>query len=103
MARRGTKGLCLGTLVALLAAPAAAAAPTPEPFRTDDAGGFRAVLPPGANGFVNGPQLIAFELNGARPPHNDDQLLAYANLLHGAPGLSPGRIGAYYHDASFGV
>ncbi len=81
-----------------LAAPAAAA-PAPEPYGTNAAGGFRAILPPGANGFVNGPQLLAFQAAGTRPPHNTDQLAPYSDLLFAAPGLSAGNIGNYFHDA----
>jgi acyl-homoserine lactone acylase PvdQ len=95
--------LCGAALVALAFTTEALSAPQPTPYGTHDAGGFRAILPPGANGFVNGPQLLAFELGGTRPPHNDDQLLPYANLLHAAPGLAASQIGDYYHDATFGV
>jgi acyl-homoserine lactone acylase PvdQ len=91
-----------GALAVLPASPAAAA-PTPEPFQANDAGGFRAILPPGANGFVNGPQLLAFQAGGVRPPHNDDQLAPYNDLLFAAPGLAAANIDRYYHDASFGV
>jgi acyl-homoserine lactone acylase PvdQ len=91
-------------LIALLALCApAAAAPTPEPYGTNDAGGFRAVLPPGANGFVNGPQLLAFQAGGVRPAHNDDQLAPYRDLLFAAPGLAASNIDRYFHDAGFGV
>ncbi|HEV2815044.1 MAG TPA: penicillin acylase family protein, partial [Solirubrobacteraceae bacterium] len=56
-------------LCALAAAPAAHAAE-----------GVRNVLPPGANGRANGPELAAFLATGARPAHNDDQLQMYAGL-----------------------
>ena len=101
--RRIGEVLCAVAVVALAAAGGAQAAPTPTPFRAHDAGGFRAILPPGANGFVNGPGLLTIQLNGSRPAHNNDQLAPYANLLQAAPGLSASRIGVYYHDASFGV
>ena len=39
-------------IVGALAAPAAAA-PQPQPYRANDAGGFRNVLPPGTNGLAN--------------------------------------------------
>src|SRR3954464_14719508 len=101
--RRTTVGLCVAALSAFLAAPAPGAPPQPMPFRAHDAGGFRAVLPPGANGFVNGPQLLAFQAAGTRPPHNTDQLAPYRDLLFAAPGLSAANIGNYFHDAGFGV
>lgn len=91
-------------LVALAFGPAAAvAAPQPGGFRENDAGGFRAVLPPGTNGFVNGPELLAFQASGARPAHNDDQLGPYRDLVFKSPGLSPANLEDFFHDASFGV
>ena len=43
----------LGAVVLMLVAPAAQA--DVQPYGTNDAGGFRDVLPPGANGLANGP------------------------------------------------
>ena len=90
-------------LAALALASSALAAPEPGGFRENDAGGFRAVLPPGTNGFVNGPQLLAFQATGARPPHNDDQLGPYRDLVFESPGLSLANLEDFFHDASFGV
>jgi acyl-homoserine lactone acylase PvdQ len=59
-----------GAVCALALAPAAHAAD-----------GVRNVLPPGANGRANGPELAAFLATGARPQHNDDQLQMYADLI----------------------
>ncbi len=77
--------------------------PAPQPYGTNDYGGFRNVLPPGQNGFDNLPQLAAFEATGQRPAHNDDQLGMYANLVHAVPGLTAGQIPNYFKDATFGV
>jgi acyl-homoserine lactone acylase PvdQ len=91
-------------LLALAFLPATAnAAPTPAPYRADDAGGFHDILPPGTNGLVNGPQLLAFEAGGARPPHSDDQLSMYADLVRATPGLKAEDLLKYYKDSSFGV
>ncbi len=49
----------------------------------------RYVLPPGENGLVNAQQALAFEATGQRPPHSQDQLGQYSNLLYGYP--SPDR------------
>jgi hypothetical protein len=92
-------------IAAMLAvAPAASArAPAPAAYGADDAGGFHNILPPGEGSVANLVQIGAFEATGAYPPHDDDQLGMYANLLYGAPGLKPAQIPSYYKDASFGV
>ena len=61
------------------------------------------MLPPGDNGFDNALQLGQFEAAGTRPPHNDEQLAMYRDLLYGAPGLNAADIGKYYKDSRFGV
>jgi acyl-homoserine lactone acylase PvdQ len=89
--------------VALALAGSAAAAPPVQPYATNDAGGFRNVLPSGENGLDNAQQLAEFQLTGAYPPHYMDQLPLYANLLHGSPTLTHEQISGYYKDATFGV
>ena len=90
--------------MAFAAAPQSVpAAPTPSPFGTDDAGGFRSILPPGSNGTANAIQLGQFLSSGARPPHNDDQLKMYENLVHAVPGLKPEDLPKYFKDSTFGV
>jgi acyl-homoserine lactone acylase PvdQ len=77
--------------------------PAPQPYGANDGGGFRNILPPGENGFDNLAQLAAFEATKARPPHNDDQLGMYSNLIYAAPGLTAAQIPSYFKDATFGV
>ena len=90
--------------LALLALPsAAAAAPEPGDYGENDYGGFRDVNPPGTNGLATIGDIAAFRLTGNRPPHNDDQLDMYADLVQGAPGLTQADIGTYFKDATFGV
>src|SRR4051794_2095848 len=84
------------------AAPAAATAAV-QPYGANDAGGFRNVLPPGEAGTDNALQLAAFEANGALPPHMDDQLPLYANLLYASPSLTHDDVPKYFKDATFGV
>jgi len=84
------------------AGPASAAAPV-QPYGTNDAGGFRSVLPSGENGTDNAQQLAEFRLGGTYPPHYSDQLPLYANLLHASPTLTHEQIGDYFKDATFGV
>jgi hypothetical protein len=84
-------------------ASSATAAPTAQPYGTNDAGGFRNVLPAGENGTDNAAQLLEFQTKGTYPPHYADQLPLYANLLHGSPTLTHEQIGDYFKDATFGV
>jgi acyl-homoserine lactone acylase PvdQ len=93
----------LGAVVAvMLVAPAAAGAQV-QPYGTNDHGGFHDILPPGTNGLVDLAQLLQYEANGTRPPHNDDQLAMYSNLTTAAPNIQPSQIGAFYKDSTFGV
>ena len=95
------------TLVALgfaLGLPTAAdAAPTPEPYGANDAGGFHNILPPGQGQSVNAADIVAFLTTGARPPHDQDQLGMYTDLAYATPGLTAAQLPQYYKDATFGV
>jgi acyl-homoserine lactone acylase PvdQ len=88
-------------LLVVLAAPAAQGAP--QPYGTNDAGGFRNVLPPGENGLDNLAQLFAFRGTGVLPPHFADQQPLYENLLYASPTLTDEQVPSYYKDATFGV
>src|SRR2546423_3692717 len=101
---RGTAVAC-ALLALALPATASAAPPTPQPYGKNDAGGFHDVLPPGTNGFDNAIDLAAFESTQGRkrPPHNDDQLAMYRDLLYGSPGLKAAALGSYYKDSRFGA
>jgi acyl-homoserine lactone acylase PvdQ len=94
--------VCAITLLAAVATAASGAVPV-QPYGTNDAGGFRNVLPSGENGLDNAQQLAEFQVNGTYPPHYTDQLPLYANLLHGSPTLTNAQIGEYFKDATFGV
>jgi acyl-homoserine lactone acylase PvdQ len=85
-----------------LVVPVASAAP-PQPYGTNDAGGFRNVLPPGENGLDNFAQLLAFKGPGLLPPHFADQQPLYENLLYASPTLTEAQIPSYYKDATFGI
>jgi acyl-homoserine lactone acylase PvdQ len=93
--------LALCALVWLLAPGAAAA--TPQPYGTNDAGGFRNVLPPGENGTASFAEILAFRGPGLLPPHFADQQPLYENLLYASPTLSEDQIPNYFKDATFGV
>jgi acyl-homoserine lactone acylase PvdQ len=96
-------------LCALLAAPASAqvplpgSGPTPQPYRANDAGGFRDILPPGTRGRYNAVELAAFLANGTTVPHCCDQLRMYSDLVYATPGLSAADVPKYFKDSSFGV
>ena len=105
---------CAGSL--LVAAPASAQLPIQlpipvpgqgaaiQPYGTNDAGGFRNVLPPGEAGTDNAGDLAQFQANGTtRPKHWDDQEPLYENLLYASPTLTHDQIGSYFKDATFGV
>ncbi len=76
--------------------------PTPDPYE-HAADSFRNILPPGQNGHANAVDIAAFLATGARPPHSDDQLQPYEDLVYATPGLGAGEIGDFFKDASFGV
>ncbi len=98
------RALVVAGAVVCLAIPARAAAGVPvEPYGTNDAGGFRNVLPAGENGLDSATQLAEFELTGTYPPHFADQLPLYANLLYASPTLTREQIPSYFKDATFGV
>ncbi len=85
------------------AAAPAAAAPAPQPYGTNDARGFRDVLPPGTNGRATAADIAAFRATGKRPPHNDDQLTPYASLVRRAPNVTTADLATFFKDATFGV
>jgi acyl-homoserine lactone acylase PvdQ len=95
------------TLIACIAAAALGACVTPaaaqvQPYRTNDFGGVRDVLPPGTNGRSNLVELAVFLATGVRPAHNDDQRDMYARLLSATPGVTSDNLGSLFKDASFG-
>jgi acyl-homoserine lactone acylase PvdQ len=95
--------LLAGALVCVALPAAAQAAPAPQPYGTNDAGGFRNVLPAGENGLANATELAEFEGTGEMPPHFADQLPLYARLLYASPTLTHAQIPEYFKDATFGV
>jgi acyl-homoserine lactone acylase PvdQ len=95
--------LRLALIAVFVAVPAAPAEAAPQPYGTNDAGGFRNVLPPGENGLANLGQIFAFRGAGALPPHFADQQALYENLLYAAPTLTDSQVSTFYKDATFGV
>ncbi len=107
MVRRGSLRvfLALCACLALGAVPFAgsAFANAVQPYGTNDAGGFRSVLPPGENGLDNLPQVLEYKSSKSVPKHFDDQQPLYENLLYGAPTLTDETVPNYFKDATFGV
>lgn len=95
--------LLFASVLLLATVTVGAAQAAPQPFGTNDAGGFRNVLPPGENGLDTLAQIFEFKSSGAVPPHYADQQPLYENLVYGAPGLTEGQIPNFYKDATFGV
>ncbi|MGH3435279.1 MAG: penicillin acylase family protein [Sciscionella sp.] len=61
------------------------------------------ILPPGENGNATLADILGNKLLGTRPPHTDDQLQPYADLVNGYTGLTNDKLGEFFNDASFGV
>jgi acyl-homoserine lactone acylase PvdQ len=74
-----------------------AAAPAPA------ADGVRNILPPGQNGRANAVELGQFLSAGTRPPHNDDQLQRYADLLRAPRPFDEATLDRLFKPAPFGV
>ena len=102
VARRVLTLLSVGTLFGVLVPGAQGA--SPAPYGHLDAGGFHNVLPAGEAGNENSLQLAEFQgPQHTIPPHFNDQLPLYENLVYADPTLTPSQIPSYYKDATFGV
>ncbi len=93
----------LVSLFAILALGPPAVAATSQPYGTNDAGGFRNVLPPGETGLATLQQVFAFRGQGVLPKHFADQQPLYENLLYASPTLTDDQIPNYFKDATFGI
>jgi acyl-homoserine lactone acylase PvdQ len=103
MLRVGVRAAIVVAIMGIsIAAPAARGA-SPAPYGQNDAGGFRNVLPAGEQGLATITDLAKFQTQGTIPPHFDDQLPMYENLVYAAPTLTDAQVPSYYKDATFGV
>jgi acyl-homoserine lactone acylase PvdQ len=91
-----------GTVLGLAGTPASAAAARATPIDYC-AGQCRDVLPPGENGNATLADILANRVLGTRPPHTDDQLGRYDQLLYRYNGLTDDQLSQFFNDASFGV
>ncbi len=91
--------IAISSLVAL--APAAAA--QEQPYRANDYGGFRNILPPGQSHNATATEIGNNRINGSVPAQWDNQRNLYGDLVYAAPGLSDDRINNFFKDGSFGV
>jgi acyl-homoserine lactone acylase PvdQ len=104
MRRQVTRGAAVAAGITLaLAAASGSAAADPAPYGQHDAGGFLNVLPAGEAGVDNAGQLLQFEAAGTIPPHFNDQLPLYQNLVYADPTLTPSQVPTYFKDATFGI
>ena len=103
-ARRGLTALA-SIALASLAGPGAASADPPGlgTYQDDDGLGFRNIVPPGSDGVVSAAEAFDFLANGTRPPHNNDQLDEYDELLQESPTITPTGVDTFFKDASFGI
>jgi acyl-homoserine lactone acylase PvdQ len=99
-------------ILALSAAAASAAPPTPGPYKHNDFGGFRNILPPAQGANANANQIAAHQASCQQPPPGCEsypphtsgrQLRMYRNLMYATPGLSAAQIPTFFKDASFGI
>jgi hypothetical protein len=98
-----TKLAAAALLIAFLTPATATAAPVPQPYGTNDAGGIRNILPPGSRGLSNAVELGAFLATGVRPAHSSDQLPLYRDLITAPRPFDYSTLDALYKDAGFGV
>jgi acyl-homoserine lactone acylase PvdQ len=61
------------------------------------------ILPPGENGDADLVQILASQAFGTKPPHSDDQLAPYGNLVYNYTGLTGDQINNFFNDSSYGV
>ena len=61
------------------------------------------ILPPGENGDADLVQIIANQAFGTMPPHSDDQLARYGNLVYNYTGLTGQQINTFFNDSAYGV
>jgi acyl-homoserine lactone acylase PvdQ len=74
-----------------------------QPYQANDGRGFFNILPPGSTGLDTAADVAKFQATGQRPPHNNEELGMYANLVYASPGLQRQDLEKYFKDASFGV
>jgi acyl-homoserine lactone acylase PvdQ len=95
---------CAGVVAALgLGAGGGVAQAVVTPYGTQDAGGFRNVLPPGTAGVADVLDFAAFTALGTRVEHSMDQLPLYRDLEYASPTLTDAQVPQYFKDATFGV
>jgi acyl-homoserine lactone acylase PvdQ len=97
--------LAVSVGVLATAGSASATPPVPGDYQENDFGGDNIfnIVGPGQNGLTTAADAALFELDGTRPPHQNDQQDMYANLVYEAPNLQQNQILDFFKDGSFGV
>jgi acyl-homoserine lactone acylase PvdQ len=103
MLRVGARTAIVAVVMGISIGAPAARAQSPAPYGQNDAGGFRNVLPAGEQGLATIADLAKFQTQHTIPPHFDDQLPMYENLVYAAPTLTDAQVPNFYKDATFGV
>ncbi len=96
----------LALLVSLFVTVSAAGPAAAATYYTSDdycLGQCSDILPPGENGNATLVDILANQALGTQPPHTDDQLAKYANLVYNYSGLTDDQINQFFNDSSFGV
>ncbi len=96
----------LALLVSLFVTVSAAGPAAAATYYTSDdycLGQCSDVLPPGENGNATLVDVLANQTLGTQPPHSEDQLAKYANLVYNYSGLTDDQINQFFNDSSFGV
>ncbi|HEV3231720.1 MAG TPA: penicillin acylase family protein [Candidatus Dormibacteraeota bacterium] len=75
--------------------------PVGAPFVDCSAGQALNIVPPGENGLYNAADLLRAQGGMGTPPHTQDQLGMYGDLVKVAPNLGAAQLQSYYKDASF--
>jgi acyl-homoserine lactone acylase PvdQ len=101
------RSFAIAVAAACFATAPASAQAAAQPYQQNDAKGFLNIAPPGANGFASAAQIGSFLTspadNRAYPPHSNDQLGMYGDLVYATPGLTTQDLPKYFKDESFGV
>jgi acyl-homoserine lactone acylase PvdQ len=61
------------------------------------------ILPPGENGNATLADILGNKALGTHPPHTQDQLGTYGDLVNSYKGLTNDKLGKFFNDSSFGV
>ena len=104
MFRVGARAAIVAAVLGATIAAPAARAQSPAPYGHERRrAGSATCCPPAKQGLATITDLAKFEAQGTIPPHFDDQLPMYENLVYAAPTLTDAQVPNFFKDATFGV